>query len=248
MEPLPLFIICCLLSLVAAVLYTFVSVAIYKTEQANKNPFYFCDGDYICCAAGNTACDNTSKGITKIDNTYFPSDRYSYGSAYYQYCVLPIQNAILNYNNKNTTNFDFNYLYSSTVNPGNTGPPGNPSVYYPGCSGPGSSYPTGDTGVKPECLDTKLNPWLPVYQGSCPFVSYDTPNLPAQYQSNPKQPLNTQGGNKSVGVTIPVNNWQNASNSNYIANLGGNNFSCPYQGITNQNVPTTGLSGSNLLG
>lgn len=243
-------IIISILALLTAIVFVFFSIALFKYEKAIKNPYYFCDGDWTCCNKDNPGCDADliGKGLTTKDatpTTYKASDKYMPGSSYHQNCVLPVQNGILNYNQGSTTNFDFGYLYLGTSAPG-----GNPSPYYPGCSGPGSTY----TGTKPECTNPKYNPWFSVDTGSggCPYIGYDTPYntepQPVFDKTNPSS-LNSGQGPASGAYTITPSTWSNGSyTAPYIANINGGNYTCPYITVKNKGNSTTGNTLNNTLG
>jgi hypothetical protein len=238
------FIICAVLGLLIVILFSFISAAIYKKEQAVKNPYYFCDGEYLCCKTVN--CDN---GLTKSvegefkapDNTYQPHLKYTPGSAYHQNCVLPVQNGILNYDSGNSSSFDFGYLYNANA----AIPSTNPSPYYPGCGGPGSAY----TGTKKECTDRKLNPWYSVDDGSgpCGYVSHDGPGNTGPNSVDSDTLIKTSS--PSLATTLNPSYWYGSITGPYVANItqnGSNNYTCPYK-VKNSNTNTSGNSPANLL-
>ena len=242
------FIICCVLALLATIIFTILSVVLYKKEQALKSPYYFCDSDWECCKEGETGCDaNLGKGISKVvPTTYKMSERFIPGSPYHQNCVLPIINAIKNYQGPGAHGFDFGYIYGQGSDPGN-----NPSPYYPGCSGPGSTY----VGTKTECTDPTLNPYYAITAGVCPYSSTDAPKPSnPDFQSQPdvtKAILASGNGTVSNSQTLTPSNWGSAtSTSAYIAGFnssgsGGsysnNGYTCPY------NIPNGGSSATNTV-
>ena len=252
-----LFIIICLLIIITLVLYSFVSSAIYKKEQALKSPYYFCDGDWECCKSADANCDVdllkdfSEYGYSKATlNTYFPSDRWTPGSPYHQNCILPINNAIKNYNTSANHNFDFGWIYDGSLSIASN----HPSVYYPGCSANGAAY----TGTNAECTNPKLNPWHPIIPGSCDYTSIDGPRPDnIKYIYNPTFPDNDSNYDdltkatlnktaksdftsaKTSSFTFNPNKWNssNPGSKAYIAGLqdcnltGGcsaNGYTCPW--------------------
>lgn len=240
-----LFIICCVIAIGVVVVYSLVAMALFKREQANKNPYYFCESDWICCGNADNcdvnlkSFDDHEHGIKTLKNTgdiYPITDKFGFGSAYHQNCVLPVTNALDNYTNGDGVTFNFTSLYSGGYNQ-----PGNPSIYTPGC-GPGA------TGA--ECLDPKRNPQNP--NPICPYVSIDAPpgegtenNLPSGY-------------NISSGGAIPTLNstagWFNASNQQYVGGStpsgSANGYICPptLNNVANTNVSTLKNNLYNNLG
>lgn len=230
-----LFIIFCILVVITTIVWSIASVFIYKKEQAIKNPYYFCDATWQCCTSDN--CDvnkNISgEGISK-DIYEYPSDKWRPGSKYHQNCVLPVQNAILNYENTPNATFDMGFVYLGGPKPGTT-----PSVYYPGCTGPGVTGGVGD------CNNPELNPHYNVEGGPnpqdipCPYVSFD---------SGGNQTTTTNGlytgttsaysGGPNGGTTLSPSTWTGNNASPYIAgtnsgdlgpdNVPGNTYKFPY--------------------
>jgi hypothetical protein len=204
-----LFIVCCVLIIVIAIVYSIMAVFIYKREQAVKNPYYFCDSTWKCCASEDN-CDTTKNisGISK-DTTYsYPSDNWKPGSLYHQNCVLPVQNAILNYESTPNARFELGFLYLGGTKPATT-----PSLYYPGCTGHGG------TGV---CADPTLNPQNDV-TGSlgipCPYVSIDSGGHTGNYNN-----LNTGTSSYGSGKTLAPSAWSGNLASPYIAGTNSGNF------------------------
>ncbi len=252
------FIICCVLALLATIIFTVLSVVLYKKEQALKSPYYFCDSDWECCRDEDGCDANLGKDITKAaPSTYKMAERFIPGSPYHQNCVLPIINAIKNYQGPGAHGFDFGYIYDAAgTDPGN-----NPSPYYPGCGGPGSTY----SGTKAECTDPTLNPYYPIIAGSCQYSSTDAPTTnpgsaipgnvnPAFLDSHPNDVTKATLSTGTVGVaaskTLNPANWNSATQTlAYIAgyqnNIGGsysaNNYTCPY------NIPNGGNSATSTV-
>jgi len=242
------FIICCVLALLATIIFTVLSVVLYKKEQALKSPYYFCDSDWECCRDVDGCDANLEKDITKAAPvTYKMAERFIPGSAYHQNCVLPIINGIKNYQGPGTHGFDFGYIYGVGSDPGN-----NPSPYYPGCSGPGSEAGPGD---KPECTDPTLNPYNKIEANVCPYSSTDAP-LPSNPSFDPSHPNDVTkatlaNGNALVSnsQTLTPSRWNSATQTlAYIAgyqNIGGsysaNNYTCPY------NIPNGGSSATSTV-
>jgi hypothetical protein len=221
-----LFITCCILSVLIIITLTIFASVEYKKESAIKNPYYWCDGDWTCCGYGNDNCDASKSKVMdpKTDPVYFPADRVKEGSAYHQNCILPIKNAILNYDNNQ--DFNFGYIYSST---GNTGA-NNPSVYAPGCTGPGG------TGI---CADPKVNPQSAIGTYSCGYASFDSPpggNIGNAYDPT-SNTLNT-GHSGYNGATFNQNSWVSNPATPYIAGITntnttpGNSFNFPYSNVS----------------
>jgi len=221
-----LFILCCILSLLIIIVLVIFSVIEFKKESAIKNPYYWCDGDWTCCNTDNCNANKSKALDPKVDNVYFPADRVKQGSAYHQNCILPIQNAMLNYTNNQA--FDFGYIYSTT---GNTGA-NNPSVYAPGCTGPGG------TG---HCADPAINPQVAISTHSCGYASFDSPpagNIGSGYIGGNSLVTGHQGYN--FGGTLVQSNWLGGGNSAtpYIAGLSGvsttpgNGFKFPYSNVS----------------
>jgi hypothetical protein len=220
--PDTLFILCCILAIVIAIVFSFVSIFIYKREQVIQNPYYHCSTKWQCCSPGNPNCDS-AEGVS---GAYKPASKWVQGSDYHQNCVLPVQNAILNYQNTPSASFSFTYLYE-----GGTIPANNPSVYYPGCTGPGG---TGD------CANPALNPQYEVGSTGlvCPYVSFDAPppNDPNYLSNNGALPSGTSSytGN---GATLQQSNWGGNGNiaAPYIAGTTngtqnpGNNYIFPFK-------------------
>lgn len=242
-SPNTLFIICCVMAIVIAIVFSFVSVFIYKREQVIQSPYYHCSTKWQCCATDN--CDTTGNtgntggitGATKI------ADRWKQGSEYHQNCILPVQNAILNYEKTSNPGFDFTYLYE-----GGSIPTNNPSVYYPGCTGPGG---VGD------CANPALNPQYEVGATGlvCPYVSFDAPpptNDPA-YKGN--NGVLSSGTNSYTGnnATMNSSNWGAGGNlaSPYIAGTNGgssapgNNYVFPYNTKNNKSYKGQYTGGTN---
>lgn len=215
-----LFIICCILAIIIVIVYSILSAILFKREQAIKSPYYFCDGSWECCSTAN--CDvGLAKGLTfKSPVSYKPSDNWKKGSLYHQNCVLPIQNAILNYSSG--SEFNYRYIYE-----GGSIPTGNPSVYAPGCAGPGG------TGV---CADPTVNPQNTIGTLNCPYVSFDS--LPQTPAPDPNKPLPNGTAGSTSGATLNYGNWANNTASPYISgftdssSLPGNNYSFPYTGVS----------------
>lgn len=230
-----LFIIACILAIVVAIVFTFVSIFIYKREQVIKSPYYHCDTNWVCCAPGNSGCD--ASGVTGITGTKNIAENWKQGSNYHQNCVLPIQNAILNYESTSNASFDFTYLYEGGAPPLN-----NPSVYYPGCTGPGG------TGI---CADKTLNPQYEI--GSvglvCPYVSIDAPPGDSYKNSNNTLPSGTS--NYNSGSTLNTNGWKNNPASVYIAGTGngnnppGNSYVFPFNTKSKQSYKGQYTGGAN---
>lgn len=240
------FLICAILGLIIVILFSFVSAAAYKKEQALKNPYYFCDGSWTCCSTNNSGCDTNKNLGAKDAGTYHPQEKFIPGSAYHQNCVLPVQNGIRNYQQGISGNFNFGYLYN-----GGTPDATSPSPYYPGCPGPGSSC----VGCKQECYDPKLNPQNDVKAGGasgsgvCPYVSHDSPpnvntGIPNPVGSNS---LYSGWNGAGSGYTIPTGNWNSAGNAAYIANISGGNYVCPYKTVKNNGQVTSGNTQANIL-
>lgn len=229
-----LFTVVCVLAILTVIVYSALSAVLFKREQAVKNPYYFCDGDWTCCNTDN--CDVSAKsigGVSKAIDTYNPADNWRPGSAYHQNCVLPVQNGILNYGS--STAFNFSYLYENT-----TAPTGNPLPYAPGCTGPGG------TG---HCADPAINPQTPITSLVCPYVSLDSGGV-----TGAAGPLKsgTAGTGNSYTLTNSTNNWLNNPATPYISGLQtagstqpGNNYAFPYSGVsgTNKGAPTIGTGG-----
>ena len=237
-----LFIICCILAILIAIVFSFVSIFIYKREQVIKNPYYHCDDTWVCCAPGNKNCDTSgSTGSTGLNGAVKISDNWKQGSNYHQNCVLPIQNAILNYASTSNPDFNFTYLYEGGAIPGN-----NPSVYYPGCSGPGG------TGV---CADKTLNPQYEVGSTGlvCPYVSFDAPPDKSSGYVNGNGTLPSGTGSYTGGNgTLNSSNWTGNPASVYIAgtNSGqnttpGNNYLFPFSTKSNQTYKGQYTGGTN---
>ncbi len=244
-SPNTLFIICCVMTIAIAIVFSFVSVFIYKREQVIKNPYYHCSTKWQCCSPDNPNCDVGNSGAKSITGAFNVSDRWKQGSEYHQNCVLPVQNAILNYEKTSNPGFQFDYLYV-----GGSIPTNNPSVYYPGCTGPGG---VGD------CANPALNPQYEVGSTGlvCPYVSFDAPppNDPA-YKSN--NGVLFSGTNSYTGnnATMNPSNWGAAGNlaSPYIAGTNGgsnttpgNNYIFPFNTKSKQSFKgqyTGGTSGS----
>lgn len=129
-----LFIVLCLLSLIAVIIYTFVSSAIHKRDLCRKSPYYHCDTSWQCCKTAN--CDTAPNGPTSA-NSYFLTDQL-YGSnkggtlpsgsgivgcgnstapgnlTYYEACIEPIK--LVNASLKATDPpIDFSCLYDSAI-------------------------------------------------------------------------------------------------------------------------------------
>jgi hypothetical protein len=224
-----LFILCCILSLLIIIVLVIFSVIEFKKESAIKNPYYWCDGDWTCCNTTNCNANKSKALDPKVDNAYFPADRVKQGSAYHQNCILPIQNAMLNYTNNQ--DFDFGYIYALT---GNTGA-NNPSVYAPGCTGPGVA---GGTGY---CDNPAINPLVTIGSHSCGYASFDSPpagNIGSGYTPGNSLVTGHQGYN--FGGTLLQSNWVGSGNSAtpYIAGISsvnttpGNNFNFPYTNVS----------------
>lgn len=231
-----LFIACCVIAIGVVVVYSLVASALFKREQANKNPYYYCESDWICCGNADNcdvnlkSFDDHEHGVKTLKATgdiYPITDKFGYGSAYHQNCVLPVTNALNNYTNGDGVTFNFTSLYNGGYNQ-----PGNPSIYTPGC-GPGATAA--------ECLDPKKNPQNP--NPVCPYISIDAPpndpvtenNLPSGYNTNSGgaiPTLNTEGG------------WYGASNQQYVGGStpsgSANGYICPptLNSVANTNVST----------
>jgi len=227
-----LFIIFCILVVITAIVWSIASVFIYKKEQAIKNPYYFCDATWQCCKNADN-CDTTKsisgQGITKDDTFEYPADKWKPGSVYHQNCVLPVQNAILNYESTPNASFDVGFLYLGGSKPGNT-----PSLYYPGCTGPGVTGGVGD------CNNPELNPHYNVEGGPnpedipCPYVSFDSGGNPNK-TTNGLATGTINGNGYQTGATLQPSGWAGNNASPYIAgtNSGttttpGNNYQFPY--------------------
>lgn len=227
-----LFIAICVLSIAVLVVFSLVSGTVYKREQAQRNPYYYCDADWECCET--QGCD-ANKYLGVKSDTYNPQDFFMEGSAFHQNCILPINNAIANYiaGSTGATSLDGSNLYPSSVT---TNPRKSNGTYLGGfkpwglgCTGPGGEG---------KCSDPTYNPQAyPV----CPYVSFDTPP-------------NAGGGQGGVGVTgqhvaygvqnpantntINPNNWNNSNPfgsapTAYISGYttgqpSGNGYLCPF--------------------
>jgi len=230
-----LFIGSCVLAIIIVIVFTFVSVFIYKREQVIKSPYYHCDDNWVCCAPGNSGCDVS--GTTGLTGTAKISTNWKQGSDYHQNCVLPIQNAILNYESTPNVGFNFTYLYEGGAIPAN-----NPSVYYPGCTGPGG------TGV---CGDKTLNPQYEVGSTGlvCPYVSFDAPPGSTYKGGNGILPSGTTSYN--TGSTLNTSGWINNPASVYIAgtsngtNQPGNNYIFPFNTKSKQSYKGQYTGGAN---
>jgi hypothetical protein len=227
-----------------------------------KSPYYFCDSDWECCKDANGCDANLGKEITKAaPTTYKMSERFIPGSPYHQNCVLPIINAIKNYQGPGAHGFNFGYIYDA----GGTDPGNNPSPYYPGCGTHGSAY----VGTKTECTDPTLNPYYAIAAGSCQYSSTDAPTTnpgsaipgnvnPAFNDSHPndvtKATLSTLNGTVSNSQTLTPSLWGSAtSTSAYIAvfnssgsggSYSANNYTCPYNIPNGGNSATTTVNNS----
>ena len=227
-----LFITCCILSLLIIITLVIFSVVEFKKESAIKNPYYWCDGTWTCCATENCDAGKSKALDPKIDSVYFPADRVKQGSAYYQNCVLPIQNAILNYDG--TQDFNFGYIYNPTGS-GSTGA-NNPSVYAPGCTG------AGPAGGPAHCADPAINPQEPITNNSCGYASFDSPpagNIGSTY--SPGNTLVTGHQGYGSGGTFSQSYWDGNAATPYISGFAsapgytsppGNNFAFPYSSVS----------------
>ena len=245
-----LFIIFCILVVITAIVWSIASVFIYKKEQAIKNPYYFCDATWQCCSSDN--CDTnksiSGEGISKDAIFEYPADNWKPGSLYHQNCVLPVQNAILNYESTPNAKFDVGFIYLGGPKPETT-----PSVYYPGCTGPGVTGGIGD------CNNPELNPHYNVEGGHnpedipCPYVSFDSGGNGSR--TNNKLATGTTYAYNG-GATLSPPNWANNKASPYIAgtnsgdlgpnNAPGNTYQFPYKTkYSNKNQYTGGGSVTN---
>ena len=261
-----LFIVVCILAVATVVVYVFVSAAIYKKTEAGKNPYYYCNGDWICCNTPNCDVPTTknlevTKSLSDTEHVknlkdssliYKPADYWAQGSNYHQNCVLPVQNAILNYKQNSTQTFEFATIYNGSGTYGPTGS-NNPSIFGAGCTGYG-----GATGTK--CADPKYNVQV---EPSCPYVSVDgsdanappTPGIAGgtgyNLTSYPPGGVITSGS-----YTLNPNNWTaavtNLNTFSGVSSTGAVNYGCGSLGTTNlQNCggpnATKGYSSKNLM-
>lgn len=247
-----LFIVVCILAIATVVVFVFVSAAIYKKTEAGKNPYYYCDGDWICCNEAN--CDvptsknlEVTKSLSDTDHVknlkdssliYKPADYWAQGSNYHQNCVLPVQNAILNYKQNSTQTFEFASIYNGNETYGATGT-NNPSIFGIGCTGYG-----GATGTK--CADPKYNVQvLP----SCPYVSIDgadnnAPNTPGiaggtTYSLTGATGAGLPGGavvNTSNSYTLNPTNWASTGNLNTFSGVTPTSINYGCNGLTTTNL------------
>ena len=253
-----LFIVVCILAVATVVVFVFVSAAIYKKTEAGKNPYYYCNGDWICCntpncdvpVAKNLEVTNSLSDIEHVKNLkdssliYKPADYWAQGSNYHQNCVLPVQNAILNYKQNSTQTFSFSSIYNGSF--GATGA-NNPSIFAAGCTGYG-----GATGTK--CADPTYNVQV---EPSCPYVSIDgsdnnTPPTPGiaggtgyNLASYPPGGVTTSGS-----YTLNPGNWPLTSNLNTFSGVSGTsiNYGCNGLGTTKlKNCQGTNTTQGNSL-
>jgi len=238
-----LFIVCCVLAILIVIVYSILSSILFKKEQAIKNPYYFCDGTWECCNSPD--CDkNIGKGLfSKAVDSYKPSDNWKPGSNYHQNCVLPAQNAILNYDANANHVFNLQYIYDG----GSTGL-NNPSVYYKGCTGPGG---TGD------CANPALNPQYAISELSCPYVSFDSvpPGGTGGIYTNPSKTLLNGTNGYNFGATLNQPGWAGNSATSYIAGYNGsqppkNTYFFPYNSKNGESVKNqyTGGAGGAFTG
>jgi len=185
-----LFTISCIIAIITIIFGSLISSVLYKREQYLKNPYYFCDGTWECCA-NESNCD-VKKSLEEIKSsgldTYYASDIYTEGSAYHQNCVLPVMNYVNNYDG--STGVDVSGLYN--------GGAVQSFVYGKGCTGPG--------GIG-KCADPSYNPQT---VPSCQYHSFDAPNA--------SWPLQFQNSNSLPSGTIDPATTNNLNKGNYFSN------------------------------
>ena len=168
-----IFIVLCFLLIIAVIFGALLGSITFKRESYLKYANYWCDTKWTCCST-STPCDTTdnekldeSGKLFKVaeEATYFPVDMIKTGSAYYQNCVLPVRNAMLNYAKSGSGNFNVEALFL-----GDNGATG-PDWWGEGCTGPGGAIGT-------KCADPTYNPQ--VY----PLCSYAPPDAFAGASSN----------------------------------------------------------------
>jgi hypothetical protein len=225
-----LFTVSCVIAIITVIFASLISSVLYKREQYLKNPYYFCDGTWECCA--NEANCDVSKSVEEIKasglDTYYVSDIFTEGSAYHQNCILPIMNYVNNYDGNSNPNDDISPIYSGS---------GTVSalVYGKGCTGPGGTGKCGDSTYNPQSV--------PV----CQYHSFDAPNAswPTQFRNSNSLPS---------GVSQPSNSTSLEKN-NYFSNNFLNSQFNTIQGtinstyapsITPANGPNPTTSGSNF--
>lgn len=232
-----LLVLCAILAVACSIAALLVSSVIYKKDRAAKNPYYWCDATWQCCAVGATGgsyCDsNVGKGldITAKDlNTYLPYDLIKEGSPYHQNCILPVKNAILNYNTTSANNFNLGWVYET----GSTGPD-IPSVYGPGCTGPGGTGKCADPTYNPQTVPT------------CNYFSFDAPTssearfnyiMPSSYSSSAALPISgtfSAGNSATLGGQAFWNYPSNAKGQNLTydymkgTSIATTDYTCPLQ-------------------
>lgn len=247
-------VLLCILTVILIVLTFPLARVIYLKEQSGKNPYYWCDADWLCCTTPN--CDTTGPGnTTDLNALYKPYDLLTPGSAYHQNCILPVQNALKNFTgNTGASNFDISGLYFET------GAETNPLFWGAGCTG------AGGTGL---CADPKYNPQVVPL---CPYFSFDAPIgagyshiIPSTYGPSGVGPVLPKGIEPNVSsgnsLTLNKNLWQTNNPDgtqnltyNYLTGTGisagggsANNFTCPYSGPVNQKNTTSDFAASNTL-
>lgn len=236
-----LFVLCCVISILITIFASLIASVNFKREQYHKNPYYWCDATWECCASEN--CIGTKDAKASGLNTYYPSDLFVEGSAYHQNCILPVQNAVQNFSGDTGSNFNLGTLYG----PGGSGTP--PSYFGPGCTGPG--------GVG-KCADPAYNPQV---APSCTYSSIDAPLLQSKIDGilpgpgkntlngsnidknkiGTSRSLNTTGWT-NTNVPSPAKNLQSVNINNTMVSWNPDtqtsisNFTCP---MTNPNVNKT---------
>lgn len=251
-----LLIICYIIVIVITIFASLLSSVLFKREQYNKNPYYWCDATWECCKNGNS-CD-AGKSVDEIKSTgldtYYPSDLVAEGSPYHQNCILPVKNAFNNYPSSTESSFDLAFLYEGNA-------PTTSLIWGKGCTGPGGqgkcSDPTYNPQVNPYCnyhsFDAPTADWAADFLGATGSL----PGANGNFNFNNSTSLNRQNWQQKPSSSILDPNFQNFQGTNLAymqyswdpaTSTSNSGFTC---GMTNskanQQTPTTCFNNYNVL-
>lgn len=260
-----LLVVCCVIAIAIAIIASLLASVLFKREQYNKNPYYWCDSTWECCKNEN-GCDG-NKSIDEIKSsgldTYYPTDLVDEGSNYHQNCILPVKNAFNNFTTADTEEeFDLGFLYEGKA-------PTTSLIWGKGCTGPGGegkcADPTYNPQVNPVCnyhsFDAPTANWPEAFlgpTGSLPGGTGQSYSLANNTSLNKQYWQGSGGGTGILDTAFGAEGGYQATNISYMTSwtppqgpnqgTSSSNFQCPMNNpYTNQPKSTLCFNAYNVL-